>query len=77
EIDSDPNDVISSPLRGHWRFVPVGPHGVFEVHPVDHIIGVEELLGTEGDKVVIQTFLIGPDAPDIKKPAWQFVPTVL
>jgi hypothetical protein len=30
EIDSDPNDVISSPLRGHWRFVPVGPHGVFE-----------------------------------------------
>jgi len=73
EIENGPRDVLNARLPGKWRIVPIErPAGVvaFRIHPVSPIIGVEELLGTDGDKVVIQIFPIG--SPDEGKPAWSF-----
>ncbi|KAF8691967.1 hypothetical protein AX14_002671 [Amanita brunnescens Koide BX004] len=65
------NDVINSRLPGEWRIVPVGGSDIFEIHPVNEIIGVIELLGTEGRKVVIKVFPIG-ESPE--KHQWRFIP---
>jgi len=76
EIERGPDDVLNSPFPGEWLLVPVeeGPF-VFEVHPVDKIVGVEQLLATDDiDKVVIKTFPIVPEPIRIEKPAWRFTP---
>jgi len=75
DIDRGPQDVLNARLPGEWLIVPVGGlDDVFQVHPFNVIIGVEELLGTEGDKVVIQTFPIGVPREDL--PFWNITPVL-